>query len=105
MAERASNDNSFAAALESDPLHPDADASGAEDLPLVPPGSISPVMSSPSAGLLQFATSSDNDEHAPTLPSPSAQQPPTRGDGVYDPEQHIFIETIKDTCSNYTYCA
>jgi hypothetical protein len=86
MAERASNDDSFAAALESDPLHPDADASGAENLPLVPPGSISPVISSPSAGLLQFATSSDNDEHAPTLTSPSVQQPPTRGDGVYDSE-------------------
>jgi hypothetical protein len=87
MAGRASNDGSFAAALESDPLHPDADASGAQNLPLVAPGALSPVMSSPSAGLLQSPTSSDNDEHAPTLPSPSAQQPPTRGDGVCDPEQ------------------
>jgi hypothetical protein len=95
MAERASHDDSFAAALESDPLPPDADASGAEGLPQVPPGSISPATSSPPAGLLQIAASSENDEHASALPSPSAQLPPTSGDGVYDPEQ-IALETTVD---------
>jgi hypothetical protein len=102
MAGRASNDGSFAAALESDPLHSDADASGAENLPLVPPGSLSPIMSSPSAGLLQFATSSDNDEHVPTLPSASAQQPPTRGDGVYDPEQVMSLSASGSTGQDST---
>jgi hypothetical protein len=87
LSERASNDDSFAVALENDPLPPDADASGAEGLPLVPPGSISPATSSPPAGVLQIAASSENDKHASALPSPSVQQPPTSGDGVYDPEQ------------------
>jgi hypothetical protein len=87
MAERASYDDSFAAALESEPLPPDADASIAEGLPRVPPGSVSPATSSPLAGVLHIAASSENDEHASALPSPSAQQPPTSGDGVHDPEQ------------------
>jgi hypothetical protein len=88
MAERASYDDSFAAALESEPLPPDVDASGAEGLPVVPPGSVSPTSSSPPAGVLQVAASSESDEHASALPSPSAQQPPTSGDGVHDPEHY-----------------
>jgi hypothetical protein len=86
MAERASDDSSLAAALESDPPHPDADTSGAEDLSLATSGPSSVLMPSPPAGLLQSATSSDNDGRALTSTSPSAQQPPSSGDGVYDPE-------------------
>jgi hypothetical protein len=87
MAEPASYDDSFAAALESEPLPPDVDASVAEGLPQVPPGSVSPTTSSPPAAVLQVAASSENDEHASALPSPFAQQPPTSWDGVHDPEQ------------------
>jgi hypothetical protein len=86
MAERTSYDDSLAAALESDPLPPDAVASGAEGLPLVPSGSLSPTTSSPPAGVLQTAASSDNDEHPSAVPSRATQQPPTSGDGVHAPE-------------------
>jgi hypothetical protein len=87
MAERSSYDDSLAAALESDPLPPDADASGAEGLPLVPSGSFSPATSSPQAGVLQIAASNENDEHPSEVPSPATQQPPTSGDGVHAAEQ------------------
>jgi hypothetical protein len=84
MAEQVSCDDLFAAALESEPLPPDADISGAEGLPAVPSGSLSPVIASPPAGVLQVAASSENDEHASVVPSPSTQQPRTSGDGVFD---------------------
>jgi hypothetical protein len=90
MAERTSYNDSFAAALESEPLPPDA--SGAEGLPQLPPGSVSPATSSPPAGVLKVAASSKNDEHASAVPSPSTQQPPTSGDGVHDPEHHSSIK-------------
>jgi hypothetical protein len=86
MAEQASYDDLFAAALKSEPLPPDVDISGAEGLPVVPSGSVSPVTASPPAGVLQVAASSENDEHASAVPSPSTQQPRTSGDGVLDPE-------------------
>jgi hypothetical protein len=69
MAERTSYDDSLAAALESDPLPPDEVTSGAEGLPLVPSGSLSPTTSSPPAGVLQTAASNENDEHLSEVPS------------------------------------
>jgi hypothetical protein len=96
MAERASHDDSFAAALESEPLPPDVDASGAGGLPLVPSGSLSPVTSSPPAGVLQVAASSENDEHPSAVSSPSTQQPPTSGDGV-----HVSEHLNSNVCKMY----
>ena len=81
MAEWTSDDVSLAVALESDPLPPDAVASGAEELPLVPSGPITPVSS------LQPAASSNPDERPSQPPSRTAHQPPTSGDGASVPEQ------------------
>jgi hypothetical protein len=85
MAERTSDDVSLAAALESDPLPPDAVASGAEELPLVPSGPITPVSS------LQPAASSNPDESPSQAPSRTAHQSPTREDGASVPEQNALL--------------
>jgi hypothetical protein len=81
---------------------PDAVASGAEGLPLVPSGSISSTTSSPQAGVLQSAASTENrnDEHLSELPSPATQQPPTSGDGVYAAEQLcLYSKNLNRKCS------
>ena len=80
MAEWTSDDVSLAVALESDPLPPDAVASGAEELPLVPSGPITPVSS------LQPAASSNPDEPPSQAPSRTAHQSPTSEDGASVPE-------------------
>jgi hypothetical protein len=99
MAERTSDDVSLAAAPESDPLPPDAVASGAEELLLVPSGPISPVSS------LQPAASSNPDEPASQPPSRTAHQPPTSGDGVIVPEHidFLFVMPWHHNLSNYKY--
>jgi hypothetical protein len=82
MAEWTSDDVSLAVAPESDPLPPDAVASGAEELPLVPSGPITPVSS------LQPAASSNPDEMPSQAPSRTAHQSPTSEDGASVPEQY-----------------
>jgi hypothetical protein len=85
MAERTSDDVSLAAAPEGDQLPPDEDISGAEELPLVPSGPISPVST------LQPAASSNPDEPASQPPSRTTHQPPTSGDGAIVQEQIEYV--------------
>jgi hypothetical protein len=69
---------------------------------VVPSGSLSPVTASPPAGVLQVAASSENDEHASTVPSPSTQQPRTNGDGVLDTEQVMSLSASGSTGHDVT---
>jgi hypothetical protein len=85
MAEWTSDDVSLAVALESDPLPPDAVVSGAEELPLVPSGPITPVSN------LQPAASSNPDEPPSQAPSRTAHQSPTSEDGASVPEHHACV--------------
>jgi hypothetical protein len=93
MAEWTSDDVSLAVALESDPLPPDAVARGAEELPPVPSGPISPVSS------LQPAASTNTDERLSQPPSRTAHQPPTSGDGASVFQHHILNSFVVGSLS------
>jgi hypothetical protein len=69
---------------------------------VVPSGSLSPATASPPAGVLQVAASSESDEHASVVPSPSTQQPRTSGDGVFDPEQVMSLSASGSTGHDVT---